>query len=310
MRLFLACVCVLSLVACSSNEPEASVSPSAAPPASVVVANYEIVNGQSTRFLAGLLLDDGRVVTGGSVQMRFAPLNSDGSAGEASESVTGTYLTPSTTEGSPAGNAQASTPEEPPGVYEVEGATFSQAGDWIVEVASDVEGVGVVRGSTTFEVVAEAMVPAPGERAPRSDNPVIGDAGVPAIEIDSRALDGKAIPDPRLHRGSIADAVQSGRPAVIIFSTPTYCQSRFCGPVTDTIDGLAKEYGDDVDFIHVEVWKDFERSIANPTANEWLLESDELNEPWLFIVDDDGRIQARWDNLVIRDEVEDAIREL
>lgn len=50
-----------------------------------------------------------------------------------------------------------------------------------------------------------------------------------------------------------------GRPALVVFSTPTYCMSRFCGPVTDMVSGLAKDYSDRADFILVEIWRDFKK---------------------------------------------------
>ena len=76
--------------------------------------------------------------------------------------------------------------------------------------------------------------------------------------IDSRARGGEPIPDPELHTTSIADAIAAGHPALVVFSTPVYCVSRFCGPVTDLVAELAAEYGDRADFIHVEIYRDFE----------------------------------------------------
>jgi hypothetical protein len=305
-------IVTLSAVACSGSEDPRPVATPSNLPATVALANYEIVTDQPTRFLAGILVPDGRVVTGGTVQMRFTPLDASGAInGSTSETVTGTYLAADPSDAvTPDQQPQATSPDSTPGVYEVEGVTFSQAGPWAVEVTAQVDGVGVVQGSVTFDVVAEAAVPAPGDRAPRADNAVIGDRGVPDDQIDSRALDGEPIPDPSLHRVSITDSIERGRPAVVLFSTPTYCQSRFCGPVTDMVESLSRSYGEQADFIHVEVWKDFERSIANPAAVTWLLEDDGLNEPWLFVVDENGRIVERWDNLVIRDEVESTIQQL
>lgn len=303
----------LVVAACSSADKRAAESGTPSNmPATVVPANYEIIAGQPTRFLAGLLLSDGRVVVGGSVQMRFAPLDDSGAVtAPASEPVPGTYLAADPADAAvPGDTPMAASPESTPGVYEVEGATFPTPGSWVVEVAARVEGVGVVQGSAPVDVVAKPVVPGPGDRAPRTDNAVIGDPGVPDDHIDSRALDGRPIPDPSLHHRSIADALRRGRPAVVLFSTPTYCQSRFCGPVTDMVEDLSRAYGDRAEFIHVEVWQNFDASVANPAATDWLLEDGELNEPWLFIIDDDGRIVARWDNLVIREEVEEAVQGL
>lgn len=312
---FVVSALTLSLFSCSSDEPDREAGASAREnlPATVVLANYELVADESTRFLAGVVLPDGRVVTGGTVQMRFAPLDSAGElSGPVSEPVTGTYLAAAqdATDEAADDAPQATSPQTAPGVYEVEGANFPSAGGWIVEIAADVANVGVIQGSQSFTVAEDSTVPALGELAPSSDNYVIGDPQVDDAEIDSRAMDGEPIPDPSLHRDSISDAVQRGRPAVVLFSTPTYCQSRFCGPVTDMVEGLAKRYPEKATFIHVEVWKDFERSVANPTAIKWLFEGDGLNEPWLFILGSDGRVQARWDNLLIEEELESAIKKL
>jgi len=44
---------------------------------------------------------------------------------------------------------------------------------------------------------------------------------------------------------------------MVVVSTPTYCQSRFCGPITDSVSALAQRYGDRMAFVHLEVWKNF-----------------------------------------------------
>jgi len=41
-----------------------------------------------------------------------------------------------------------------------------------------------------------------------------------------------------LHNISIAAATAAGRPAVVV-STPTFCVSRWCGPITDSVNELA-----------------------------------------------------------------------
>ena len=148
-----------------------------------------------------------------------------------------------------------------------------------------------------------------GERAPPSDNPVLGD-DVPVASVDSRAVNEGTVPDPMLHRTSIAEAIERGKPTVVVFSTPVYCTSRFCGPVTDMVEDLDSDYGDQATFIHVEIWDDFEKNAITPTASEWLVRGDTLNEPWLFMIDRDGLIAARWDNLFTRPELEDGLEEL
>ncbi len=44
----------------------------------------------------------------------------------------------------------------------------------------------------------------------------------------------------------------------MVFATPVFCVSRFCGPVTEMVEELAHRYDDRAVFIHVEIWKDFQ----------------------------------------------------
>lgn len=311
----LLCAGTVLLGACTStDEPErGGASPSTNGAVQVINANYELVADEANRVLIGLVLPDNRFIAYGSVQMRFARLDDAGQqVGETSQIVTGSYLAvPGTDEGDPAADPQATSPATSRGVYELEGVRFGEPGTWVVEVATRVQGVGTVQGATQIEVLAEPQVPGEGERAPRSDNAVIGDRGIEPSALDSRATGGESsIPDPELHQVSIADALRDRRYAVVVFSTPVYCVSRFCGPVTDMVQGLVKSFDSVADFIHVEVWQDFENKVPNPTANAWLNHDETFNEPWLFLIGPDGKILARWDNLFTAAEVTASLEDL
>lgn len=274
-------------------------------PVQVVVANYEIVAGASSRLLVGLITEDGRTVAYGTVQMRFA--RDTGGSAQASQAVAGTYLPVYRTKaGDPDAKPEAIQPSSARGVYAVYGVGFQRPGPYLIEVAADVEGVGVVQGAARFQVKAEPNVVGVGESAPRTKNLTLDSKGVPRTAIDSRASTG-AIPDPELHRTTIAEAIRRGRPALIVFSTPVFCVSRFCGPVTDLVQDLAADYSDRAEFIHVEVWKDFQEKVVNRAAADWLYRGGELNEPWAFLIGPDGRIAARWDNLFTDGELRSAL---
>jgi peroxiredoxin len=45
-------------------------------------------------------------------------------------------------------------------------------------------------------------------------------------------------------------------------------------------------------------------------AADWLYRDNELNEPWVFVIGADGRITARFDNVVTRDELEPLLKAL
>ena len=97
-----------------------------------------------------------------------------------------------------------------------------------------------------------------------------------------------------------------------MISTPTYCVSLFCGPVTDMVSGLAKDYANRARFIHVEVWKDYKAQQLNDAAKEWIARTpdQDINEPWVFLIGADGKIAARFDNVVTRSELEPLLQKL
>ncbi len=98
----------------------------------------------------------------------------------------------------------------------------------------------------------------------------------------------------------MADALDAGRPFLVVVSTPTFCVSRFCGPITDSVQALADRFADsEMAFIHLEVWEDFEANLVNAAAREWIEPTPETDgaEPWVFIGDADGIITHRFDNV-------------
>ena len=76
----------------------------------------------------------------------------------------------------------------------------------------------------------------------------------------------------------------------LLFATPQLCQSRVCGPSVDVGLQLKSRYGDQVEFIHQEVYvdNDPQKGLREPLKRFNL-----PTEPWLFVVGDDGRVTAR-----------------
>jgi hypothetical protein len=270
------------------------------------VASYELVAGEENRLIVGLLTEENRLLAGGEVEFGFFFLGEGEASGRerVGEAVPASFLPlPEQERATFPERPTIVSPAEARGVYRAEGVTFDRPGFYEVEVRADL-GAGDVRTATAaFEVVEEPAYPAPGDRAPRTENLTIGSEAPPEA-IDSRAgLEG-GVPDRELHRTTIAQAIRAGRPALVVFATPVYCVSRFCGPVTDMVAGLARDYREAAEFIHVEIWRDFQRQTLNRAAAEWLLRNDNLTEPWVFLIGPDGRILARWDNVATREEIE------
>jgi hypothetical protein len=86
------------------------------------------------------------------------------------------------------------------------------------------------------------------------------------------------------------DEVVGKKPVALLMATPALCQSRVCGPVVDIAAQLKQEYGDEVEFIHQEVYVDNEpdKGLREPLQAFGL-----PTEPWLFTIDRSGKVAAR-----------------
>ena len=279
------------------------------PTLNVAVASYDLASGKDTRFIAGLLTLDNNFVSFGTAQMRFTYL---GTGQPTDKPVFYKEETASFLQIPGEGpETQPDTPKTGPasagrGVYAVNPINFDKAGYWQVDVTVDTTDQGELQGSSAFAVNSKNLVPAPGDDAIASDSLTV-DSDAPPAAIDSRAKTVDDIPDAALHQISIADALKENKPLVVVFSTPVFCISQFCGPVTDMIAGMQQKYGDQANFVHVEIYKDYQakdiNDRLNDAAKEWLFRNNDLNEPWVFLIGSDGKIIDRWDNVVTEGEI-------
>jgi hypothetical protein len=299
----------LAATACSSDEPPADGGGSPGAGATggggaayvAQVASADLYVGAPQRVAVGMFANAAeglRLVTSGEVEVAISPF--EGGEGTPSEG-TARYVPAPGTEVADAGPTLTDAAEAR-GVYELADVTFDAPGVWQASVTFTVDGEGPYTvAATPFEVAEDPAYPAPGDRALRTRNLTIR-SDAPPEAIDSRAVGGGEIPDPELHRTTIADAIRHGRPVLAIFSTPTYCQSLFCGPVTEAIEALAAEHDDEAVFVHVEIWREHP-SVLNEGAADWLYRDDNLTEPWLFLIGADGRVVDRWGPLFDVEEV-------
>ena len=145
-------------------------------------------------------------------------------------------------------------------------------------------------------------MPEVGEPAPRTPTLTL-EEDAPREAIDSRAGPRTPVPDEILQQVDVGDALDAGRPVVVVFSTPTYCTSRFCGPITEAVEDIAHDHSDRAAFVHVEIWHDIDERRFNDAVEDWVATDDGGNEPWAFLVDTDGTIAARWDNVLDTDDL-------
>lgn len=170
-------------------------------------------------------------------------------------------------------------------------------GRWFVLTVTDVDGRRL--GATADVVVrGDDALPAVGDRAPSVDTPTAAEAGGDLAAIDTR------VPPSDMHRADLSD-VLGRKPVALLFATPALCQSRVCGPVADIGAQLQAAFGDQVEFIHNEVYVDNEVDKGlRPQLKAYGL----TTEPWLFAIDRDGRVVARLEGAFGIDEYRDAVQ--
>jgi hypothetical protein len=153
-------------------------------------------------------------------------------------------------------------------------------------------------------ITLDSSVPWVGEQAPAPDTPTLDDAPIEALTTDPD-------PDPRFYETSLADAVADGEQTVLVFSTPAYCQTAACGPLLDIVKSVAQGHPD-VTFIHVEVFEgftepgfapDFSHLAPSAGPRHWNLPS----EPWVFVIDEQGLVEARYEGVMEAAELETAL---
>jgi len=135
----------------------------------------------------------------------------------------------------------------------------------------------------TVRSKAADPIPDVGQAAPHVATDTVASAGGDIKAIDTR------LPPDDMHDVSFKD-VAGKRPVALLFATPQLCQSRVCGPVVDIAAQLKETYGDRMTFIHQEVYVDNDANKGlRPSLRAFAL----TTEPWLFVVDRDGRITSR-----------------
>jgi hypothetical protein len=178
---------------------------------------------------------------------------------------------------------QAATEADPFAAVYAAHVPFSKAGQYAVMAVTIVGGKPVAApGEIQVITPAQDKIPEVGEPAPKVQTDTVASAGGDAEAIDTRR------PTSDMH-ANFADEVGK-KPVALLFATPQLCQSRVCGPVVDVALQLRSRYGDQVEFIHQEVYTDND---PNKGLRKPLQEFGLATEPWLFVVGKDGRVTAR-----------------
>jgi hypothetical protein len=298
---FLASIAIAS-GGCSSHSNETSLATPSAEDVIPIVVSHELAVGEN-RFVLGLQDRDNNLILGAGVHLRFFKL-SDGKATMESEADTRSVVVQESAEEEHGDGTPHLESGGLVGVY-VTNVAFDAPGTWGVEVDATVDGQERDPARVQFDVLEKASTPAVGDPAPRSVQTVLRDVD------DISEIDSSNPPRTAMHQMTIAEAIDSGRPTVVAFATPAFCQSRVCGPMMDTVvDPLFERYGDRVNFVHVEPYV-LEKArqgefVPVAAAEEWGLQT----EPWLFVIDSNGKVAGKYEAIVAIDEVEPVIQQV
>jgi len=177
------------------------------------------------------------------------------------------------------------------GLYRAE-VNFDRSGPWQATVIGP---AGDRLGPVAFNVFDDPFAPQVGEVAPVPPTPTLDDLPIEQLTTDDE-------PDLAFYEQSLEEAVASGKPTVLVFSTPAFCQTSACGPLLDTVKDEAPAFPD-VNFIHVEVFTGWsEPGFIPDSAHRAIGVTEEWyslpSEPWVFVIDRAGIVAARFEGVM------------
>ena len=182
---------------------------------------------------------------------------------------------------------------------------FERPGGWTIR-ATVLGDDGLPKKATlSFDVPDETHAPSVGDPAIPSLSKTVRD-----VERLSQLTTG-SMQDEDLYQVSIADAMESGLPTVIVMASPAFCTNAVCGPQVEVLRDLKNEFPDEANFIHVdyydnpdEIQGDLGRAVLSPVAREWNIPSTE----WSFVIDRDGTVAGRFEGFTPLEELRQALK--
>ena len=248
-----------------------------------VFVSNELVAGPN-RFVVGLLDDQDAPLADPAIQMDVTFFDISGAE---PEEITSTQM-------------EWLWIEKPLRGYYIGNVELPEPGELGIEVKLDGGGIDEelrAKGN----VVAESTTPDYGEDPPASDSLTLDDGDIKDISSDTT-------PVRSFYESTIAEALKSGQPSVVIFATPKFCQSAVCAPTLDNVQSVSGEFPN-VTFVHVEPYeldKLPEQLVPVKAMTEWKLPT----EPWVFVMDADGKVAAKYEGVMAPDELRSVLEEL
>jgi len=268
-----------------------------------LLLNSQLAVGDN-RFVLGLTDKEDQLILRANVRLRFFKIDGEEGTLRAETPAQYTFLETNFVHEHPDGTRHTHEGNEV-GAYAAQ-VSFDEPGDWGVEIEGEARGQELKRLRVRFNVLEDSSVPDIGQPAPRTQQLTLRDVS------DISQIDTANPPDPEMHDMTVAEALDTGKPVVVAFATPAFCVSRICGPVYDEVAvPLFEKYGDEVIFIHIEpyVLEDARAGrglIPVSAMAEWGLQT----EPWVFVIDGQGRIAGKFEGITNLEEVEPVLQQM
>ncbi len=221
----------------------------------------------------------------------------------------------STLDGSPAGPATEAVIVRPPGVEQVSYVAtldFPQPGRWRLAVTATGPSA-TLSGSVEMTVLDPGTTAAIGAPAPTAHTPTLADVGG-----DPRAVTTDPAPYLQLSERSTTDTLAAHTPFVLIIDSVRFRVSPACGKAVVMARYLVYRWTD-VAFIHLEPFRysvventpvldgDISNPPLSPVAATWGIGEPPwgaLSMPWVFVVDGNGIVRAKYQGLIGTDDVD------
>lgn len=266
----------------AASVPKVPVDQNAARPVQIALASTDLAVGRE-RFAFSILTPSGSLIQYAAASITFLDL--DGANATPIATAVATYY--------PARLEAA-------GLY-VAQVTFSKPGPWGAEITANlVDGHQILPQRVRFQVQANPKAVGTGALPPPTANRTL------ATQPDIHQLSSDPSPDTDFYRLTVDEAAASGKPTVIVFATPGHCSSRICGPVLDEVKAVKAAMGDTVNFIHIEVYEQFDPLVPAGEMATWGL----TTEPWVYVLGADGRVAERLEGSVTAAELGPILRRM
>ena len=188
---------------------------------------------------------------------------------------------------------------------------FDKPGSWALDVRVSTASGQASAALIPLKVAKASVTPPIGSGPPAGNNRTLRDVG------SLSELTSWYFADPELYTTTIAEALASHRPLMLVFSSPSICTSPACGPQVDAVQEIKERYKLQANFIHVEVYDnpdeiqgDLNNARYSPVVEAWGLPGIEgyVNESWVFILDQEGRITSKYEGFASVGELEPGLR--